>query len=48
MTMRYAHPSPENKRRAVNVLAAVFGGERVEEDLLVPDMRDLPYSRTNN
>jgi len=25
MTMRYAHPTPENKRKAVNVLAAIFG-----------------------
>jgi hypothetical protein len=24
MTMRYAHPTPENKRRAVEVLAALF------------------------
>ncbi len=24
MTMRYAHPTPENKRRAVNVLGSVF------------------------
>lgn len=24
MTMRYAHPTPDNKRKAVNVLAAVF------------------------
>lgn len=31
MTMRYAHPTPENKRRAVNVLASIFeqGGEKV-------------------
>ncbi len=26
MTMRYAHPTPENKRRAVDVLATLFGG----------------------
>ena len=26
MTMRYAHPTPENKRQAVELLAAVFGG----------------------
>lgn len=26
MTMHYAHPTPENKRKAVEVLAAVFGG----------------------
>ncbi len=24
MTMKYAHPTPENKRRAVNVLASIF------------------------
>jgi hypothetical protein len=24
--MRYAHPNPESKRKAVEVLAAVFGG----------------------
>ena len=24
--MRYAHPSPKNERKAVEVLAAVFGG----------------------
>jgi len=24
MTMRYAHPTPENKRRAVDVLAGLF------------------------
>ncbi len=29
-----AHPSPENKRKAVEVLAAVFGGESVEEDMI--------------
>jgi hypothetical protein len=25
MTMRYAHPTPENKRHAVEVLAELFG-----------------------
>ena len=39
----YAHPSPENKRKAVEVLAAVFGGESVEGDIQVTDKRDLPY-----
>ena len=29
MTMRYAHPTPENKRHAVEVLAAFF--KRPEE-----------------
>ena len=28
-----AHPTPENKRKAVEVLAAVFGGESVEKDI---------------
>jgi hypothetical protein len=32
----------------VEVLAAVFGGESVEEDLQVTDKRDLPYSITHN
>jgi len=44
----YVHPSPENKRKAVEVLAAVFGGGSVGEDIKVSDMRDLPYSRTDN
>jgi len=26
----YSHPTPENKRKAVEVLAAVFGGGSVE------------------
>jgi len=25
-TLRYTHPTPENKRKAVEVLAAMFGG----------------------
>jgi len=28
MTMKYAHPTPENKRKAVNVLASIFEPER--------------------
>lgn len=35
MTMRYAHPTPENKRKAVNVLAEIFGqkneGKEIEK-----------------
>ncbi|MBC8357344.1 MAG: site-specific integrase [Candidatus Aminicenantes bacterium] len=33
MTMRYAYPTPENKRKAVEVLSAVFGGggERIAD-----------------
>jgi integrase len=30
MTMRYAHPTPENKRRAVNVLASKFEPKKQE------------------
>jgi hypothetical protein len=29
----YAHPSPENKRQAGEVLAAVFGGGSAEEHI---------------
>jgi len=29
MTMRYAHPTPENKRNAVNILASIFEPEKV-------------------
>jgi len=28
MTMKYAHPTPENKRNAVNVLASIFTGKK--------------------
>ena len=27
MTMRYAHPSPENLKRAVEILGIVLGGQ---------------------
>jgi len=30
MTTRYVHPTPENKRKAVDVLASVFDGEGQE------------------
>jgi len=32
MTMRYVHPTPENKRRAVNVLAAIFNQKKDEKE----------------
>ena len=32
MTMRYAHPTPENKRKAVDVLAALFSKKPLESD----------------
>jgi len=31
MTMKYAHPTPENKRNAVNVLASIFRPEEKKE-----------------
>ena len=31
MTMRYAHPTPENKRKAVNVLASIFESGQEEK-----------------
>lgn len=34
-TMRYAHPTPENKRKAVNVLAYVFGKKNQEIDRIL-------------
>ncbi|MGB2763949.1 MAG: site-specific integrase, partial [Candidatus Aminicenantaceae bacterium] len=30
-TMRYAHPTPENKRKAVNVLASIFESRQEEK-----------------
>jgi len=51
MTMRYAHPTPENKRRAVNVLAAVFG-EKIDIEDAIPAQvtikKDLVYPTTNS
>ena len=34
MTMRYAHPTPENKRKAVNVLEAVFSQKRQSGEII--------------
>jgi len=31
--MRYAHPTLENERKTLEVLAAVFGGGSVEEQI---------------
>jgi len=39
ITISYAHPTPENKRNAVNVLAAVFSHKEEEEILLEPHKR---------
>jgi hypothetical protein len=46
--MRYCHPTPLNRRRAVEALAAVFGEKTDEEDIKDTDRIDLPYSITNN
>lgn len=35
MTMQYAHPIPENKRRAVNVLASIFEPEKEEKSIII-------------
>lgn len=43
-TLRYCHPTPENKRNAVEVLAAVFGKKMDEEDIKDTDRIDLPHS----
>lgn len=38
MTMRYAHPTPENRRRAVNVLADVFSQKDENQKISGTDM----------
>ncbi len=51
MTMRYAHPTPENKRKAVNVLATAFGDKSDIEDAIptqVTIKKDLVYPSTNS
>jgi len=54
MTMKYAHPTPENKRRAVNVLASFFGEERQKEDKLerrkqvLPQFKDAAFTDIMN
>ena len=35
MTMRYAHPTPENKRKAVNVLASIFESKKEEKPVII-------------
>ena len=45
MTLRYAHPTPENRRRAVDALAAVFGRKSNEVDTYrTPVPKDMPVS----
>jgi len=51
MTMKYAHPTPENKRKAVNVLADVFGEKSDIEDAIPAQItikKDLAYPEINN
>jgi len=40
MTMRYSHPTPENKRKAVDVLAAIFNQKSVEMERISPYRED--------
>jgi len=47
MTMRYAHPTPENRRKAVNVLAAVFSKASQIEDKPI-SRKDLTPSISAN
>ncbi|NIO48011.1 MAG: tyrosine-type recombinase/integrase [Candidatus Aminicenantes bacterium] len=35
MTMKYAHPTPENKRSAVNVLASIFESKKEEKPVTI-------------
>ena len=35
MTMKYAHPTPEDKRKAVNVLASIFETEREKQGTIL-------------
>ena len=35
MTMKYAHPTPEDKRKAVNVLASIFEPEREKQGTIL-------------
>jgi len=42
MTMRYAHPTPENKRHAVEVLASLFELPREKEETIQKVSPQLP------
>lgn len=37
MTMRYAHPTPENKRNAVDVLARIISEESQKPEVVRPN-----------
>ena len=47
MTIRNAHPTPDNKRKAVNVLAAVFSKATRIEDISI-SREDLTPSISTN
>ena len=46
--LRFCHPTPENKRNAVVVLAAVIGEMTVEEKITDTDRIGSTHSITNN
>lgn len=49
MTMRYAHPTPENKRKAVNVLASMFEQQiKYDDSSLDESGFDLTHELNNN
>ena len=41
MTMRYAHPTPENRKEAVNVLADVFSQKDEVQKISGTDMAQI-------
>lgn len=41
MTMKYAHPTPENKRRAVNVLTSIFEPKKEEELVIIRSQEQI-------
>ncbi len=47
MIMQYAHPTPENKRKAVNVLAAVFS-HKEEEEISLESHERYDYLNSSN
>ena len=46
MTMKYAHPTPENKRKAVNVLASIFEPE-IEKQGTIQTQEQIEESTTS-
>lgn len=47
MTMKYAHPTPENKRKAVNVLGAIIG-EKAHESELLNSIEGIQTTKTSD